>query len=88
MPLANYQRDKMYEFAKLKMALTKQGFRFSVDNESYTIDFDPVHYGRKFSYHDPFVKLPFVNSYSILAVTKKRVSVYFNQWIDRHKPTA
>ena len=74
-------REKMYQFAKLCMSLTKQGFRFKRENNArYALVFNKVDAKRLFH---PETKTPFVNSFLRIAGDKTRECYQFEQWAGR-----
>jgi len=73
--------DKVYQFAKLCMALTKQGFHFTRDkNVPFALTFEE--YDARHLCSD-FTKTPFVNGF-VHIYSNKRFSCYqFDQWAGR-----
>jgi hypothetical protein len=64
------EAEKQYQFLKLCIALTKQGFKFTRQKGvKYALTFDQVSAKRLFN---PFTKLPFVNGLIRIAGDKKK----------------
>ena len=79
--MTRIEQDKQYQFVKLCISLTKQGFHFNREkNNAYALIFDEVEAKRLYS---PFTKLPFVDCTAITLIEKNIVSVDFKQWSDR-----
>ena len=75
------EEDKRYQFAKLCMSLTKQGFKFIREkNEHYTLTFDKVSAKRLFH---PETKTPFVNKFCRIAGDRTKECYQFEQWAGR-----
>ena len=77
--MSNRQKDKRYEFVKLCIALTKQGLTFT-KGLNYTLRMAPIEFKRL---SNPFLKKPFMESYTLQAINSKLVIVRPNQWADR-----
>ena len=76
----NREKSKQYEFCKLCISLTKQGFRFTRYENEYLLIFDLVDYRRLLH---PETKLPFVNSITHFGTYgKSKFMCYLNQWAD------
>jgi len=81
MIMSNKEIDKRYQFVKLCIALTKQGFKFIREKEaSYALTFEKVCSKRL---HHPDTKTPFVNSIIRIAGDRTRECYQFEQWAGR-----
>ena len=79
--MTRIERDKQYQFVKLCISLTKQGFRFNREkNNAYALAFDKVEAKRL---NSPYTKLPFVDGTVTTLIEKNIVSIDFKQWSDR-----
>lgn len=73
--------DKQYQFVKLCIALTKQGFRFERQKGvRYALTFDKVSAKRLLH---PDTKTPFVESFLRIAGDKRKECYQFMQWAGR-----
>jgi len=73
--------DKQYQFVKLCISLTKQGFNFTRQKEvRYALTFDKLSVKRLFH---PDTKTPFVNSFIRISGDKTRDCYQFEQWAGR-----
>jgi hypothetical protein len=73
--------DKQFQFVKLCIALTKQGFKFSREKGvRYALTFDKVSTKRL---HHPDTKTPFVNAFIRIAGDKTKDCYQFEQWAGR-----
>lgn len=76
------EKDKRYQFVKLCIALTKQGFSFvKQKGVSYALTFDKVSAKRL---HHPETKTPFVNAFVRIAGDKTKDCYQFDQWAGRN----
>ncbi len=74
--------EKQYQFVKLCIALTKQGFQFyRQKGVNFALVFDKYNSKRLFN---PFIKLPFVNSILRIAGDNTKNCYQFNQWAGRN----
>lgn len=72
MKITNRERDKMYQFAKLSISLTKQGFNFTRHNrERYALTFDKIS-AKRLLHHE--TKTPFVNAFILISADKATTS--------------
>ena len=79
--MTRIERDKQYQFVKLCISLTKQGFHFNREkNNAYALIFDKVEARKLLS---PYTKLPFVDGIVTTLIEKNIVSIDFKQWSDR-----
>lgn len=79
--MTNKEKDKQYQFIKLCIALTKQGFQFTRQKGvSYALTFDKLSAKRLF--HNE-TKTPFVNAFIRIAGDNKRECFQFEQWAGR-----
>jgi hypothetical protein len=75
------QADKQYQFAKLCMALTRQGFKFVKQRGLYyALTFDKVSAKRLFH---PDTRTPFVDSWLRNAGDRTKECYIPKQWADR-----
>ena len=73
--------DKPFQFMKLCISLTKQGFNFTRQKGvRYALTFDCVSAKRL---HHPETKLPFVNGIIRIAGDNKKDCYQFEQWDGR-----
>ena len=73
--------DKHYQFVKLCIALTKQGFNFTRQKGvRYALTFDKPSVKRMFH---PDTKTPFVKSFIRIGGDKRKVCYQFEQWAGR-----
>ena len=73
--------DKQYQFIKLCIALTKQGFSFTREKEiKYALTFDKISAKRLFH---PETKTPFVNAFIRISGDRSKVCYQFEQWAGR-----
>ncbi len=73
--------DKQYQFVKLCIALTKQGFKFYRERGvRYALTFDKISEKRLFH---PETKTPFVNSFIRIAGDRTKSCYQFEQWAGR-----
>lgn len=73
--------DKQYQFVKLCIALTKQGFNFTREKGvRFALTFDKISAKRLFH---PSTKTPFVNSFIRIAGDKSKECYQFEQWAGR-----
>jgi len=71
--------EKKYQFLKLSISLTKQGFNFIIDPyNKFQLIFD---YCNRKRLTQPETKLPFVDSIQFNDINTS--SIYFNQWSDK-----
>jgi hypothetical protein len=75
------EQEKQYQFLKLCMSLTKQGFKFTRQKDvRYALTFDKISAKRLFN---PYTKLPFVNGLIRIGGDKTHNSYQFDQWAGR-----
>ena len=73
--------EKQYQFLKLCIALTKQGFSFTRQKGvRYALTFDKVSAKRLFH---PDTKTPFVNAFIRISGDMTKVCYQFEQWAGR-----
>ena len=77
--MKNRENVKRYEFVKLCIALTKQGFQFTRYKDTYLLVFDKIELKRVLS---PFTKLPFVNFICYVDNNEYKKTIDFKQWSD------
>lgn len=81
MKTSSREKEKMYQFVKLCMSLTGQGFKFSKQKGvRYALTFDKLSAKRLFH---PDTKTPFVNSFIRIAGDQTRECYQFDQWAGR-----
>jgi len=74
------EQDKMYQFAKLCMSLTKQGLKFTRQKGvDYALTFDKLSAKRLLH---PDTKTPFVEAFIRIAGDKTQTCYRFEQWAD------
>ena len=75
-------KDKKFQFMKLTIALTKQGFKFDREKgAAFALVFDKVSAKRLF---DPEVRTPFVDAFIRIAGDRTRECYQFQQWAGRY----
>lgn len=80
-PNTRREADKQYQFLKLCIALTKQGFKFTRQKGvKYALTFDKVSAKRLMH---PDTKTPFVNAFLRIAGDKNKECYQFEQWAGR-----
>lgn len=80
--MTNQQKEKQYQFVKLCIALTKQGFKFMRQKGvNYALTFDKV--SSKRLYHHE-TKMPFVNGIIRISGDKTKDCFQFEQWAGRN----
>jgi len=73
--------DKDWQFLKLCISLTKQGFKFIKQRGvSNALTFPRVDAKRLYC---PYTKLPFVNSLLMISHDKTKICYQFDQWAGR-----
>ena len=82
--MTNREQSKQYEFVKLCIALTKQGFQFERQKGVYcALVFDKLNSKRLF---ENVTKIPFVISIKRIAGDNRKNCYTFNQWSDDPLP--